>query len=174
MKYDPYYDEIASGYDSLHKSEQIKKLDLIFSQIDKEKISSNFDTLDCGCGTGICQDYLKENFQIKSTGIDPSKGLLMKNKNLCLYGYAEEMPFLDKQFDLVISLTAIQNFTDIKKGLLEIKRVGKDRFILSYLKKVLEFEEIEKMIREVFLCEFPDAKMQIIDEDKDIIFIIGF
>ena len=79
-------------------------------------------------------------------------------------GNAERMPYKNRQFDIVISFTAIQNFDDIQKGLDEIKRVGKDRFILTFLKKSLKREMIEGFIQKKFNI------IKRIEEEKDIIY----
>jgi len=48
----------------------------------------------------------------------------------------------------------------------EIKRVGKEKFILSFLKKSSKASEIKKLINSLF-----NVKKEI-EEEKDIIFII--
>ncbi len=155
-----YYDSISEGYEELHKEEQLKKIKLISAFLNPRK---NEKLLDVGCGTGLttmpwsCQRY----------GIDPAKKLLEKAHNKKEIEYklakAEEIPYPDNYFDYVISITAIQNFEDVEKGLKEIKRVGKDRFVLSFLKKSSKANEIRQMINEMF-----DIKREII-EDKDFI-----
>ena len=72
----------------------------------------------------------------------------------------------DNEFDIVISVTAIQNFNDYKKGLDEIKRVGKDRFALTILKKAQKIDEIKSYIESIFKVK------KIIIEEKDFIFIV--
>lgn len=160
---DLYYDTIAPGYDELHEQEQKKKLEIIKKEL---KITQKTKLLDVGCGSGISSD-----FDCDVTGIDPSEELLKiaekKFPNVqFIQAYAETLPFEDNEFDIIISLTAIQNFNDIEKGLKEIKRVGKHRFALSYLKKSLKSKQIENIIKTLF----PKAKK--IEEEKDIIFII--
>lgn len=157
-----YYDEIAAGYEELHKEEQEKKI----ARIKKEFIlSPSWKLLDVGCGSGLttrcwkCQRY----------GIDPSAKLLEKAKQQDPEGNytlapAEKIPFPDNTFELVVSITAIQNFDDIEKGLREIKRVGNKFFVLSFLKKSQKKEKIEAQIEELF-----NIKKKI-EEDKDIIY----
>ena len=159
-----YYDEISEGYEELHKEEQEKKIALI-----KEKLNINPEDklLDVGCGTGLTT----RPWKCKRYGIDPSKKLLEKAKQQDTEGIyelapAENIPFKDNEFDIVISITAIQNFNDIEKGLAEIKRVGKDKFILTFLKKSEKKEKIESLIQKIF------NPKQKIEEEKDIIFII--
>lgn len=159
-----YYDEIAKGYEELHGEEQEKKIAII-----KEKLTINSDDklLDVGCGTGLTT----RPWQCKRYGIDPSEKLLEKAKQKDPEGTyklapAEKIPFEDGFFDIVISITAIQNFQDIEKGLKEIKRVGKDNFILSFLKKSQKKDKIIELITSLF-----DVKEKI-EEEKDIIFFI--
>ncbi|MFW5866062.1 MAG: class I SAM-dependent methyltransferase [Nanoarchaeota archaeon] len=159
-----YYDSIASGYDELHKVEQFQKLAII----DKTGIVRDSDRLlDVGCGTGFSLDY----FSVKEAiGIDPSQGLISqyKGKQTIMQGYAESLPFDDHSFDVVISLTAIQNFDDIEKGLLEMKRVGKDRFALTILKRSPSTNLMRDFVKEIF----ENHAIEEIEEEKDIIFLI--
>jgi ubiquinone/menaquinone biosynthesis C-methylase UbiE len=160
---DEYYNTIAPAYDELHEAEQLKKLEVIKPLL---KINKDTKLLDVGCGSGI-----STNFECDATGIDPSDELLKiaekKYPHIQFFqGNAEQLPFEDNSFDVVISLTAIQNFADIQKGISEIKRVGKKQFALSYLKQSNKAENIETEIKK----QFPKAKR--IEEEKDIIFVI--
>ncbi|HIH31119.1 TPA: class I SAM-dependent methyltransferase [Candidatus Woesearchaeota archaeon] len=150
-----YYDSIASGYDELHEEEQLKKLALIKKAIDEDKRLADFKNpkrlLDVGCGSGISTRF----FQAKNrTGIDPSKELIKiakKNdpKGKYIISDAETMPFNKKEFDIVISLTAIQSFSNISKALKKIHESG-DRFILTFLKKSLKRKVIENLVEKEF------------------------
>lgn len=159
-----YYDEIASGYDELHKEEQLKKL-LIIKNLGI--ICEDDVLLDVGCGTGFSLDYFPVK---KAVGIEPSPKLLEQYTGDCetLVGMAEKLPFPDHQFDIVISLTAIQNFSDVKKGLSEILRVGKKRFALTFLKKLSKTPQLEAQLREIF----HDFQIEKLEEEKDFIFLI--
>ncbi len=155
-----YYNEISEGYEELHGEEQKKKIRLIM-----EKISVKEDELllDVGCGTGLTTKFWK----CKKIGIDPAIKLLQKAEGAdFVNAEAEHIPFRKNSFDWVISITAIQNFHDIRKGLEEIKRVGKNKFVLSFLKKSQKRKMIEKLIKEIF-----NVKEEI-EEEKDIIFLI--
>ncbi len=162
MKKDVYYNTIAQGYDRLHEQEQLRKLEIIKKEL---KITPQTKLLDVGCGTGI-----SSWFDCIVTGIDPSEELLKiarkkHPKATFIQASAEKLPFPDHSFDVVISLTAIQNFSDIEKGIQEMKRVGKKQFAISYLKKSSKAEHIETIIKQLFLST------KRIEEDKDIIFI---
>lgn len=152
----PYYDAISQGYDKLYGEEQLNKLLIIKNNIE---ISKDAKILDVGCGTGISSD-----FNCFVVGIDPSIKLLKQNKNGRLLGFAEELPFKDKSFDYVVSVTAIHNFKNIKKSINEMKRVGKYDFVFSVLRKSGKFDYIKKMIEENFKID------KLIEEGKDIIF----
>ena len=77
---------------------------------------------------------------------------------------AENIPYPDDFFDIVVSVTAIQNFDDVEKGLNEIKRVCKNKVVLSFLKRSPKNEIISSMIKELFKIE------KVIEEEKDLIF----
>lgn len=155
-----YYNKISEGYEELHKEEQLKKLDIISKHLKPKKTNV---LLDVGCGTGITT----ERWSCVKVGVDPAVKLLKKAKGaFYINAEAEHLPFKDKSFDTVISITAIQNFYDMGKGLKEIKRVGKKRFVLSALKKSEKIEKIKEIIEKNFKVK------KRIEEDKDFIFVI--
>ncbi|MBU2561249.1 MAG: methyltransferase domain-containing protein [Nanoarchaeota archaeon] len=165
---DKFYDEIAQGYDSLHMAEQLQKMTMIIADMGADIPKKNEKLLDVGCGTGISTSV----WNCDCTGIDPSEELIeiaqkKQPKKKFLVGQAEELPFPDKSFDVVICITAVHNFKDIKKGLMEMKRVCKDRLVISVLKRSQKLEEIEKLI----IINFKIKK--IIMEEKDLIFLCG-
>jgi len=159
-----YYDATAKGYEELHKEEQRKKIKLIkkhFSVSPEEKL------LDVGCGTGLTT----EPWQCRRYGIDPSKELLKRARQqehiIYKKAAAESIPYQDHFFDIVISITAIQNFQDIEQALREMKRVGKNRFVLTFLKKSPKRKKIESVI----FKQFKVSKK--LEEEKDTIYFIG-
>jgi len=153
-----YYNEIAEGYNNLYKEEQLKKIDIILSNI---KINQEDKLLDVGCGTGVSS----KRFKCRVYGIDPSEKLLEKAGNgFFIKAYAENIPFEDTFFDIVIAVTSMHNFYDINRGIDEMKRVGNNLFVFSVLKKSEKFELIKKKIYASF-----DVK-NVIDEGKDLIF----
>lgn len=151
-----YYDAIAKSYNELHGEEQKKKLEIISKNINPKPGDK---LLDVGCGTGICTQW-----DCFSVGIDPSFGLVKQAKpGNFIQAKAENIPFKDNSFDFVISVTAIHLFDDVDKGLEEMKRVGKDRFVFSVLKKSSKANEIINKIKYKFKI------VKDIVEDKDII-----
>ncbi len=153
-----YYNSIADGYNELYKEEQLKKIRIIRANLNVKKTDY---LLDVGTGTG----FALELFNCKKIGVDPSGKLLKKAKSPVIKAKAEKLPFPDKTFDIVISVTAMHHFGDIEKGLKEIKRVAKDRVAFSLLKKSSKFESIKKLIKKNFKIN------KEINEDKDLILI---
>lgn len=152
-----YYDEISEGYNELHGEEQKRKARII---LDNVEVKSNDTLLDVGCGTGIAT----EMFSCQKVGIDPSAELVKQCGFKAMVGKAEELPFEDKSFDIVISLTAAQNFEDIEKAIKEMKRVAKKQIIITTLKKSGKLEEIRQAIKENLTIE------EVKEEEQDIIF----
>ena len=153
-----YYNSISGSYNKLHKEEQLSKIRLIKDNL---KIEKQDFLLDVGCGTGV----FAEEFNYIKIGVDPSIDMLKQGKNaFYIHAFAENLPFKDSSFDKVISVTAIHNFRNIRKGLEEIKRVSKNDVALSILKRSSKINEIKNHIKELFKIT------KIIEEDKDIIF----
>ena len=160
QKYMDFYKLISKSYDGLYGEEQRIKLNIIKENMD---IKNDDLLLDVGCGTG-------SDFNCEVIGIDPSIDLLQQNKPLNhisnkILARAENIPFKDNIFNKVISVTSMHNFDNIERSIGEMKRVGKEDFAFSILKKTRHFDLIEKEISENF-----DVK-KIIDGHKDWIFI---
>jgi ubiquinone/menaquinone biosynthesis C-methylase UbiE len=106
--------------------------------IENYKLTNNSKILDVGCGKGFLLYEIKKILtDIKIVGIDISKygyenaHPSVKN-NIILHRAQDKYPFIDKEFDLVISLGTLHNLRlfDLKKALSEIERVGKSGYIM--------------------------------------------
>ena len=154
-----FYNQIAKGYDGLYLEEQSSKLSIIKSSIET---GNNTKILDVGCGSGI-----SSQFECRVVGVDPSIELIKQNPKPKIIGIAEMLPFKNNSFDYVISVTSIHNFKNIKKSIGEIKRVGKENFVFSVLKKSVKFDLINELIQKSFIIE------KVVDGGKDVIYFCG-
>ncbi len=154
-----YYDEIAQGYNELHRDEQERKFQLIARFV---QTSDTDQILDVGCGTGLSAKFFKG----KMMGIDPSEELLKQCSFHTVKGMAESLPFPDHSFSLVLCITAIHHVEDLEKALMEMKRVGKNAWVISVLKKSEKRKEIEESIKTHFKV------VRQVEEKKDDIFVL--
>lgn len=161
-----YYDAIAPGYDDLHELEQRKKYRLIQKHLD---IGKNDKLLDVGIGTG----FSSEIFRCEITGIEPSRQMLKEaRKNISrsavyIQGKAEQLPFKNKTFDIILCVTAVHNFNEPKRALKEIKRVGKGKGAITIMKKARKAKELHTLVKKTFNIE------KVVEEEKDIILFYG-
>lgn len=155
-----YYDSTASNYNELHGEEQLAKAELILKNL---KIDPNWELLDVGAGTGFSTSL----FKCKKTCIDPSKELLKQNPFQHKLAPAENIPFPDHMFDIVISITAIHNFENPEKAIQEMKRVGKNLFVITVLKKSAKLDDILTLIQKYFKI------VKILENQHDKIYILN-
>ena len=155
-----YYDSISKGYEKLHGEEQLNKARIILNNIKPRKEQY---LLDIGC----CSGAFLELCECKKVGIDPSFELLKKSKSFVVQGKAESLPFKDKSFDFVVSITSIHNFDNIDKAIKEIKRVAKAKVVISLLRQAKDFDKISKKLEKNFFVE------KIILEKKDAVFVLN-
>jgi demethylmenaquinone methyltransferase/2-methoxy-6-polyprenyl-1,4-benzoquinol methylase len=170
-----YYDGIAKGYDELHKVEQENKLAIIIPKLNEklqQMIRESKDELICidiGSGTGFSLDILEAETKQKWIGVEPSVGMTKqyKGKQQLLVARGESLPFPDAYADACVSITAIQNFDDIAKGIEEMSRVTKENapIIVSCLKKSPKLGLVSQILADTFIVE------ELIEEEKDIIFV---
>ncbi|HII17209.1 TPA: methyltransferase domain-containing protein [Candidatus Woesearchaeota archaeon] len=158
-----YYDDLAKGYNELHRAEQEKKLRIIAEHI---SITPYTTLLDVGCDTGISTAFWK----CHAIGIDQSHGLIEIARDTYsgihfIEGKAESLPFGDDAFDVVISVTALQNVEDVQQAVAEIHRVAVQDAAITFLRKSGKREAIDAAIGSLF------AIRHRIEEEKDIICI---
>ncbi len=151
---DDYYSRIASGYDELYGEEQEAKFEIV-----KKHVKLRPLVLDIGCGTGVV------DLGVKAVGIDPSFGLLEHHKGLRVCAKAEALPFKERTFNSVVSLTALHH-TDIDSAIREIRRVAKPKAVFAFtiLKKSKDFSGIVSKLKSEFGLEE-------IDGGKDLILV---
>ncbi|MBI1973063.1 class I SAM-dependent methyltransferase [Candidatus Woesearchaeota archaeon] len=139
-----YYNTLAEGYDELHEAEQLAKLKILLKYVQlKGKI------LDVGAGTCIVARHLGKKASVVS--VDPSKRMLVRGVGKRHVAKAEQLPFPDHTFDIVVSLTALHH-CDLEKALVEMKRVVKKDGIvaISFLKKSHTLTPFEGLLQRHF------------------------
>jgi len=163
---DTYYDSISPSYDELYAAEQLDKLARIMFELHKRglTIDPSWSLLDVGCGTGVSTAFFNCAHKV---GVDPSEQLIdianrkFKDKPLMRFMIisAEELEG-HKQFDLIVSITAIQNFDDVELGLNNMLAHGKQH-IYTILKSSPKVGQVRLLLK----------GFEEIDLGKDIMFI---
>lgn len=177
------YNSTSSFYDDRYRKIQNEKFELHFK-------NTNFNSktlLDAGCGTGLLFEHISSlndknlGRTLRYIGTDISWKMLkhfynktkkIKNKinsNLIL-GDIENLPFREDKFNLIFSITSLQNLHDLKKGLKEIIGVGKENAALklSILRKQLKLEEVIAYLNSRMI----NLKIEIVEDVEDV-FIQG-
>jgi SAM-dependent methyltransferase len=106
--------------------------------IDIYGLTSESSVLDIGCGKAFLLYEMTQLLPgLKVTGIDTSRHGLANAKpevkdRLFRYRAQDPLPFGDKSFDLVISLTTLHNLRlfELHTAIPEIERVGKNKYIM--------------------------------------------
>lgn len=130
------FDSIADRYDflnnliSLGQHKKIKKHTVKSLPLQKES-----KVLDLCCGTGDIAILLSESFdkKIGITAVDFSENMLdiamkraKKHTNIAfIQGDAFNLPFSDEEFDAVFISFGLRNLPDLRKAVIEMKRVLK-------------------------------------------------
>jgi malonyl-CoA O-methyltransferase len=149
-----FYGNISNSYNKLYEKEQLNKIKLI-----KNNIKLDGLILDIGSGTGFSKKYFKNLVQL-----DPNMDMLKKSSGLRVCAKAEFLPFKDKTFNGIISVTALHH-TEINKVIQEIKRVSKDaKLAFSILKRSSKFLKIKNLLQKNF-------NLKGIVEKKDLILV---
>jgi len=132
-----YYNKTSSGYDELYGEEQMEKFNFIKDRIKGKTI------LDIGCGTGKITSIIP-GFVV---GVDISKEMIKQYNGRKVVASATNLPFRDKSFDLVFSLTVVQDIKNQEQAISEFKRVGR-HVLFSVLNKSfsLNLPEFKKII----------------------------
>ena len=101
-----------------------------------EKIGHPVKILDVGCGTGIASEKLKRFGTVDGIDISPKSIEEARKYNRCdkcYAGIAEELPFEDGMFDVVVCTEVMEHLLDPSKALSEMNRVltGGGHLIIS-------------------------------------------
>ncbi len=130
--------------------------------LDTIRYKKNIRALDIGFGFGfpIVELAMRLGPSSKVFGIDPSKSGIVRTKLKLKYtgtqnvelmeGVAEQMPFENNYFDLIVSNNGLNNVQDLAAVLKECNRVSKSRaqFVFTY-NTDQTFIEFYNVLREV-------------------------
>lgn len=127
------FEERAPGYEGgylgrLHQEIAVRTADLALARFGQPA-----HVLDVGCGTGqLLRDLAGRVPAAALAGIDPAAGMVEQARALAAAagapitvarGTAEQLPFPDGAFDLVVSTTSFDHWADQRTGLAECRRV---------------------------------------------------
>lgn len=124
-KGEPTSEKLVQDYVSRFYQERYSGSGLYYhSQIVHKMLECNPGSkiLDVGCGIGFVSS-LRPDLDI--VGIDISDGMLERNPHRCLKAPAEEIPFKDNYFDVVLCRSLLHHLEDPGVGMSEMTRVLK-------------------------------------------------
>jgi ubiquinone/menaquinone biosynthesis C-methylase UbiE len=123
-----YYDEFSKSYEKHRRPNDPGGYHALLDDLEIELVArygTGKDVLECGCGTGLILDRVRE-FARRAAGIDLSPGMLEKAKARGLdvrEGSVTALPFEDASFDVTCSFKVLAHVPDIGKALAEMARV---------------------------------------------------
>lgn len=168
------YDITSRFYEELYGYEQEKKFASIVSLGLLKRWIFNV-ILDAGCGTGLITERLRGTGAF-IVGVDFSRGMLQRAKERFsgavevdfVLGDVEYLPFRSKSFDLVLSITVIQNCHPLRafKSLLRVLS-SNGILLLSYPKRSKEVKVLEVRLRDHILRNLDSVDNIVILSGRD-------
>ncbi len=142
------YGETASMYERRYEQIQREKYEIVTQNLPLVN-----KVLDLGCGTGMLLNELarRSGFVV---GIDSSPEMLelarkRRGSAALVLADADHLPFADRSFDAVVSVTLLQNMPSPAATVREVARVTKPEgiVIMTTLKHKHSLDELECWIR---------------------------
>lgn len=96
----------------LHKSDYDRDPVIKLIKELKNKIAN---LIEIGCGDGARLSFIQNKYKIDAYGIDPSRSAIKNTKHFkthCKVGTADNIPFVNKKFDLILFGQSIMYFDD--------------------------------------------------------------
>ncbi|MBE4906717.1 methyltransferase domain-containing protein [Bacillus luteolus] len=147
----------------------------------QEQIDSSSRILDIGCGTGQTAAFISNHYNCHVSALENNKVMLEKAEErlstislpvTIVEGKAEELPFEDNHFDIILSESVI-SFTEQPVTLSELKRVLKPNGVLLGIEMTLE-KLIDKQELEAFIHFYGVTRLQTEDEWFETVKEAGF
>ncbi|WP_197501101.1 class I SAM-dependent methyltransferase [Mycobacterium sp. E3251] len=126
------FDDRAAGYDRGWRGRLHHEIADRTAQLAVATVTAPEYVLDVGCGTGYLLQLLARRYPNAKhlAGIDPAPQMVSTARSLAIdprlsftRGVAEELNYADRAFDLVVSTTSFDHWSDQLTGLLECARV---------------------------------------------------
>lgn len=182
MKHVAWFDAFAKDYDEWYKSKLGHFVDTVEKQLILELAEPKKDqkVLDIGAGTGNYSLWMAKN-GLQVTAVDQSLEMMKKAKEKAvkdglsinwMLEDAHALPFQDGQFDLIVSVTAIEFMDQPKYVLMEAMRVLKPngRLVIGLLTKESPWGELyQAMVKEDPTHLFAKAHLYTEEEIKQLL-----
>ena len=147
------YNQSARVYDAQYSEEQDAKFRTVVQNL---RLPHKSRILDVGCGTGLIFSHLVEKAEL-IVGVDFSRGLLEEARKkarlhqhvLLVTADADNLPFVNSVFDVVLAITVLQNTPNPDVALDEIKRVSEQTapIVVTGLKKRFAKKDFVEMLK---------------------------
>jgi ubiquinone/menaquinone biosynthesis C-methylase UbiE len=130
-----YYDEFSKSYERHRRPNDANGYHALVDDLEVElcaRYGAGKDVLECGCGTGLILERIKEHAR-RAVGIDLSPGMLelARARGLDVHeGSVTELPFPDASFDVTCSFKVLAHVPDIGRALAEMARVTRPGGVL--------------------------------------------
>jgi len=116
------YDTIGVDYSALRRT------DLRIAAAIHAHLEDAASVLNVGAGTG---SY--EPGHLKVTAVEPSAAMIQQRPEgnaVVVQAAAEDLPFEDKSFDASMAILTVHHWSDVRKGLREMRRVTRGKIII--------------------------------------------
>lgn len=124
-----HFDEISTHYSDSYAGKYTAPMhDALIQELAEITFAS---LLDVGCGTGTFLSIVSKRFDVKVSGIDISRGMIEKSRELfgsgadLRVGDSEHLPWNNESFDVVTCIASFHHYPNPVPVLMEMKRVLK-------------------------------------------------